>query len=64
MLTLPTAPVGDVLSDTELCPTCQHPSAAHDAISARWCAATNLGIGHRDCLCSREVSSARVLRHY
>ena len=63
MLTLPTAPA-DTIPDEELCPACHHPLAGHDVISTRWCAATSLGIGQRDCLCSREVSSARVLRHY
>ena len=29
----------------ELCPTCQHPLAAHDRIGLRWCAATQLGVG-------------------
>ena len=61
---MPTAPAVDAVPDAELCPACHHPLPAHAAISTRWCAATSLGIGHRDCLCSREVSSARVLRHY
>jgi hypothetical protein len=47
----------------DLCPTCGHPLDSHDAISARWCAATKLGIGHRECICS-DVASARVLTHY
>ena len=48
----------------DLCPTCKHPLALHDAISVRWCAATKLGIGHRECICSGVVASARVLTHY
>lgn len=64
MLTLPTAPEADLVPSADLCPACDHPLANHDAISSRWCAATSLGIGHRDCLCSQQVSSARVLRHY
>ena len=50
---------------TDLCPTCKHPLASHDAISARWCAATKLGIGRRECICSGVVPSARVpTTHY
>jgi hypothetical protein len=48
----------------DLCPACKHPLVSHDAISARWCAATNLGIGRRECICSGPVASARVLTHY
>ena len=48
----------------DLCPTCKHPLVLHDAISARWCAATKLGIGRRECICSGVVTSARVLTHY
>jgi hypothetical protein len=48
----------------DLCPTCKHPLVAHDAISARWCAATKLGIGHRDCICPGVVATARVLTYY
>ena len=47
------------------CPTCKHPLVSHDAISARWCAATKLGIGRRECICSGVVASARVpTTHY
>ena len=46
------------------CPTCKHPLVSHDAISARWCAATKLGIGRRMCICSDVLTSARVLTHY
>jgi hypothetical protein len=46
----------------DLCPTCKHPLVSHDAISARWCAATKLG--HRECICSGVVANARVLTHY
>ena len=48
----------------DLCPTCKHPLVAHDAISTRWCAATTLGIGRRECICSGVVAGARVLTHY
>ena len=48
----------------DLCPTCQHPLVSHDAIGLRWCAATKLGIGDRECICSGVVTSARVLTHY
>ena len=55
--------IKDVAAD--LCPACKHPLVSHDAISARWCAATKLGIGQRDCICSGVVSSARVpTTHY
>jgi hypothetical protein len=37
---------------------------SHDAIGVRWCAATQLTIGNRDCICSGVVASARVLSHY
>jgi hypothetical protein len=46
------------------CPTCKHPLAAHDAIGVRWCAATTLGVGNRECICSGVVVAARVLTHY
>jgi hypothetical protein len=48
----------------DLCPTCKHPLVSHDAISARWCAATKLGIGRRDCICSGVAAGARVLTFY
>lgn len=64
MLTLPTATPTAAAPSADLCPACHHLLAAHDVISVRWCAATSLGIGQRDCLCSHEVSDARVLRHY
>ena len=59
-----TLPVGIDVPAADLCPTCEHPLASHDAIGARWCAATNLGIGHRECICSGVLASARVLSHY
>lgn len=62
--TLPTAPPAEALPGTELCPACHHPQQTHDAIGSRWCAVTSLSAGDRACLCSREVSGARVLRHY
>jgi hypothetical protein len=51
-------------SGTDLCQTCAHPLAAHDAISLRWCAATKLGVSDRACICSGVVSEARVPTHY
>ncbi len=48
----------------DLCPTCKHPLIAHDAIGTRWCAATKLGIGRRECICSGVVAGARALTHY
>jgi hypothetical protein len=46
------------------CPTCNHPLAAHDVIGLRWCAATKLGVGNRECICSGVVGSARIVAHY
>jgi hypothetical protein len=48
----------------DLCSTCKHPLDSHDAISVRWCAATELGIAHRQCICSGVAASAPVLTHY
>ncbi|MGI8762313.1 MAG: RGCVC family protein [Jatrophihabitantaceae bacterium] len=33
------------------CDSCPHPSAAHDAIAARYCAATRAMTGGRGCIC-------------
>jgi hypothetical protein len=44
-------------STPELCPSCQHPMSAHDRIGLRWCAATRLGVGQRDCVCSVAAGS-------
>ncbi|HZA72983.1 MAG TPA: RGCVC family protein [Propionibacteriaceae bacterium] len=52
------------VATADLCPTCQHPLAAHDVIGVRWCAATKLGIGSRECICSGVVAPTRVLTHY
>jgi hypothetical protein len=41
----------------DFCPTCQHPLSAHDRIGVRWCAATQLGVGQRDCICSLSAGS-------
>jgi hypothetical protein len=41
----------------ELCPTCEHALTAHDRIGLRWCAATQLGVGQRDCVCSAATSA-------
>ena len=43
----PTLVRDDAGSGSELCHTCGHPLQVHDAISLRWCAATELGIGRR-----------------
>jgi hypothetical protein len=56
--------VGIDVAAADLCPTCEHPLASHDTIGARWCAATKLGIGHRECICPGVLASARVLTHY
>ncbi|HEX5384696.1 MAG TPA: RGCVC family protein [Propionibacteriaceae bacterium] len=48
----------------DLCPTCKHPLVSHDVISARWCAATELGTGRRECICSGVLANARVFTHY
>jgi hypothetical protein len=56
--------VGIDVAAADLCPTCKHPLVSHDAISARWCAATKFGIRRRECICSGVVASARVLTHY
>ena len=39
------------------CPACEHPLSAHDRIGVRWCAATQLGVGQRDCMCSVAAGS-------
>jgi hypothetical protein len=63
-MTVPWAPdSGDGL-DKNVCPTCQHPLSSHDAISSRWCGATAVKGGHRDCICSLATPKARVLTHY
>ena len=48
----------------DLCPTCEHRLGSHDAISARWCAATKLGIGRRECICPVGLANQRVFTHY
>src|SRR5215207_4843416 len=48
----------------DLCRTCGHPLSAHDAISLLWCAASELGVENRACICSGLVQAARVLTHY
>jgi hypothetical protein len=58
----PTVRAGNVAPD--LCRTCGHPLTAHDAISLRWCAASELGGETRACICSGVVEAARVLAHY
>ena len=51
-------------SAPDICATCQHPVAVHDAIGKRWCAATKLGVGARACLCVAVAPADRVLAHY
>jgi hypothetical protein len=58
----PTVRADNVAPD--LCRTCGHPLSAHDAISLRWCAASELGGANRACICSGLVQAARVLAHY
>ena len=58
----PTVRADNVAPD--LCRTCGHPLSAHDAISLRWCAASELGAQNRACICSGVVHAARVLTHY
>jgi hypothetical protein len=48
----------------DVCRTCGHPLSAHDAISLRWCAASELGVENRACICSGVAQAARVLAHY
>jgi hypothetical protein len=64
MSTASTTLVDIDVAAADLCPTCQHPLVAHDAISTRWCAATKLGIGRRDCICPGLVARARALTYY
>ena len=51
-------------SGTDLCQTCAHPLAVHDAISLRWCAATKLAASDRACICSGVETEARAPTHY
>ena len=60
----PSTFVREAGSGNDLCQTCAHPLPVHDAISLRWCAATQLGVGRRACICSGVVAEARVLTHY
>ena len=46
-----TSTVDVVAEDAERCSTCQHPSADHDTLSARYCAATASGGLARGCIC-------------
>ena len=49
----------------ELCPSCEHPVANHDALGLRWCAATRLGVGSRGCLCAEAAHQKNwALAHY
>ena len=46
------------------CPTCGHLDSAHDVTGRRWCAVSAKSGGSRNCICSHEVQSSRVLSHY
>jgi hypothetical protein len=58
------AVVNSPVAAPALCPACEHPLSAHDAIGMRWCAATKLVIGTRECICSGVVTTARIVTHY
>lgn len=53
--TLPIPTASDVPApearDDGACDACQHPSAEHDAIAARFCSATMNGAITRGCVC-------------
>lgn len=55
-----------VLTDPaqDRCASCEHPVTNHDALGLRWCAATKLGVGSRECLCSEATHKNWVLSHY
>lgn len=58
-----TAPVVDKPA-VDRCQTCDHPLVSHDALGLRWCMATRLGVGSRDCLCSGAAHKEWGLSHY
>ena len=58
MIDLSINPHADQDPTLDLCPTCQHPMSAHDRIGVRWCAATQPGVGQRDCVCSVAAGSS------
>ena len=60
----PTVRPDNFAPDPDICRTCRHPLSAHDAISLRWCAASELGVEYRACICTGLVQAARVLTHY
>lgn len=60
----PTVRADNFAPHPDLCRTCGHPLSAHDAISMRWCAASEPGVENRACICSGVVQAARVLTHY
>ena len=60
----PTVRPDNFAPDPDICLTCRHPLSAHDAISLRWCAASELGVENRACICTGPVQAARVLTHY
>ena len=60
----PTVRPDNFAPDADICRTCRHPLSAHDAISLRWCAASELGVENRACICTGLVQAARVLTHY
>lgn len=61
---VPSALASDTIAPGDLCPTCGHSVGGHDVIARRWCAATQLGVGRRECICTEAVSRTRVLSHY
>ena len=64
MNTSPASQPDDTGTQPELCETCQHPVSLHDAISSRWCAASGLAVGRRECICAGVATKARSLSHY
>ena len=60
----PTVRADNFAPHLDLCRTCGHPLSAHDAISLRWCAASELGAENRACICSGLVQAARMLTYY
>jgi hypothetical protein len=52
MTDLSSKPFTDQNPTLDLCLTCLHPLVAHDRVGLRWCAATQQGVGQRDCICA------------
>ena len=47
----------DQVPTQALCTTCEHPLSFHDRVGIRWCAATQPGVGQRDCVCMTTAGS-------